>query len=107
MPRYINADALTAELNDMDGMIYRDLADILAAAPTADVAPVRRGEWIAEQKSAEYCEFRCSICDYSIGETDQFDETEVKQFSEWYKYCPFCGAMMDADETKEEVCNKV
>lgn len=58
---------------------------------------VVRGEWIAEQKGAEYCEFRCSACDGSIGQTDQFDETEVKQFSEWYKYCPNCGARMDGE----------
>ena len=63
--------------------------------PTISAVPVVRGEWIAEQKGAEYCEFRCSACDGSVGQTDQFDETEVKQFSEWYKYCPACGALME------------
>ena len=63
-------------------------------APTIDAVPVVRGEWIAEQKGAEYCEFRCSACDGSVGQTDQFDETEVKQFSGWYNYCPNCGAHM-------------
>lgn len=72
----------------------KELRMILKYVPTIDAVPVVRGEWIAEQKGAEYCEFRCSICDGSIGQTDQFDETEVKQFSEWYKYCPMCGAMM-------------
>lgn len=104
MPKYIDAEALyrriKAETNPYGKPTIEyesgvKCLDVIDAAPTADVAPVRRGEWIAEQKSAEYCEFRCSICDYSIGETDQFDETEVKQFSEWYKYCPCCGAMME------------
>jgi predicted methyltransferase len=76
----------------------RDVVDMLESRPTIDAVPVVRGEWIAEQKGAEYCEFRCSACDGSVGQTDQFDETEVKQFSEWYKYCPNCGARMDGAE---------
>lgn len=66
-----------------------------AANIIRDGIPAVRGEWIAEQKNAEYCEFRCSECGESAGETDQFDETELKQFSEWYEFCPNCGAKME------------
>ena len=72
----------------------KELQMILKYVPTVDAVLVMRGEWMAEQKNVEYCEFVCSVCDCSIGQTDQFDETEVKQFSEWCKYCPNCGAKM-------------
>lgn len=73
--------------------------EIINDAPTIDTE--RHGRWVAEQKDSEYCEFRCSECDFSFGETDQFDETESKQFSEWIKHCPNCGRKMDKeDESK-------
>lgn len=81
-----------------DGMFdVDDIVNAIMGAPTVDATPVVHGKWIAEQKGAEYCEFRCSECDSSIGETDQFDETETMQFGEWYKYCPNCGAKMDKE----------
>ena len=92
--RLIDKDALIAYIK-ANGYVY---ANTLEGFPEVDAVPVVRGEWIAEQKGAEYCEFRCSACDGSVGQTDQFDETEVKQFSEWYKYCPTCGARMDGAE---------
>lgn len=79
----------------------KELKMILKYVETISDVPVVRGEWIAEQKGAEYCEFRCSECDHSVGQTDQFDETEVKQFSEWYNYCPNCGAKMVSGESLE------
>lgn len=102
--RLIDKDAT---LHDLENGVYPasmtytlavDIAKgLIEVASEIDAMPVVRGEWIAEQKGAEYCEFRCSVCDGSIGQTDQFDETEVKQFSEWYKYCPCCGARMDGE----------
>ena len=81
----------TRKMTTNEKMCY----DMGYAQGKQDAVPVVRGEWIAEQKGAEHCEFRCSACDESVGQTDQFDETEVKQFSEWYKYCPACGAKME------------
>lgn len=100
--KLIDADALMDDIKETienSGCVNHEgeILDCIAYADEIDAVPVVRGEWIAEQKTAEYCELRCSICDYSIGETDQFDETEVKQFSEWYKYCPCCGARMDGE----------
>lgn len=72
----------------------KELRMILKYVPTINAVPVVRGEWIAEQKGAEYCEFTCSVCCFSFGETDQFDETETDEFSKWIRYCPACGARM-------------
>ena len=112
--RLIDADALEVFVKTVRQGIYLDktVSDIpirdsmllnfqqyVHLQPTIAAVPVVRcGEWIAEQKNAEYCEFRCSECDNSVGQTDQFDETEVKQFSEWYNYCPSCGAKMVSEE---------
>jgi hypothetical protein len=99
--RLIDADALIQKRSHAKAYspdMYVIGQGYVMDAPTIDAVPVVRGEWIAEQKGAEYCEFRCSACDESVGQTDQFDETEVKQFSEWYKYCPNCGARMDGAE---------
>ena len=47
--------------------------------PIADVAPVRHGRWDSDMSGAW-----CSVCgEYSEGE---------------YRYCPNCGARMDAKE---------
>ena len=46
--------------------------------PEVEAAPVVCGKRLAEQKNAEYCELHCSSCEYCVGRTDQFDETEVK-----------------------------
>lgn len=94
----VELDAWARIIQNPDHYMRADALHIIDTAPEIDAVPVVRGEWIAEQKGAEYCEFRCSACDGSVGQTDQFDETEVKQFSEWYKYCPTCGARMDGAE---------
>lgn len=90
MPRYINADALTAELNDMDGMIYRDLADILAAVPSADVAPVVHGEWLFIANGVEAPE--CSVCGWAVISEDFENRSGLPPY---HKYCGHCGARMD------------
>ena len=59
-------------------------------APTIDAEPVRHGKWIpykayiGKHKDSWVDEVRCSRCRYPFGEP------------EW-KYCPECGAMMDAE----------
>jgi hypothetical protein len=89
MPKYINADALTAELNDMDGMIYRDLADILAAVPSADVAPVRRGRWeITDAYPHWMC---CSVCHKAVVRNIEV----IERYEIPTSFCPNCGALME------------
>lgn len=62
--------------------------------PTVDAVPVRHGKWIDDGQHADFFphhEWRCSECG------EQVLEIGVP----WFKYCPNCGARMDA-ERKEE-----
>jgi len=93
MPKYINADALTAELNDMDGMIYRDLADILAVVPSADVAKVRHGRWeITDAYPHWMC---CSVCHKAVVRNIEV----IERYEIPTSFCSNCGAKMDGDKT--------
>lgn len=60
-------------------MLY-EIQDTLEDLPTEDVAPVRHGYWIRWAMSDE-----CSECGYDTG-----------KYSEGTKFCPDCGAKMDA-----------
>ena len=55
----------------------------LTKFPAADVAPVRRGRWIASRD--EFC--TCSICKYPV--YVGWNQTNC---------CPHCGALMDKEE---------
>lgn len=103
MPRYIDANKIvvdaiqerrfviqTLDIQDHETTIqtvYADLADFIAAQPTADVVEVRRGEWV-ERDGKTWC----SLCDKSN-----------KQYKP--PFCPHCGADMresgKAEEDKE------
>ena len=81
---------------DNDGAdCFRDCIDLLDSIPAADVVPVRRGNWeewwpgIAEIMTGEEMLYRCSACDAKYADIDG------------YKYCPYCGAKMDKEETNE------
>lgn len=55
-------------------------------APTVDAAPVQHGHWIhdgpAFKGGVDW--YRCSVCG-------------CRDVVEWMKYCPNCGARMDAE----------
>ena len=61
------------------------IASEIADIPTADVAPVVHGRWIASHD--EFC--ACSICKYPV-------------YVGWNQtnYCPNCGANMNLEEEK-------
>jgi len=61
------------------------LSDI-AAIPAADVAPVRRGQWIAADDVGDCC-YKCSECGF-VRDAYLLDAR---------KYCPNCGAKMDGE----------
>ena len=52
--------------------------------PAADVAPVRHGRWIEQEKYTFGVMYDCSICDNRI----------LDNGHPW-NYCPNCGAKMD------------
>ena len=64
--------------------------------PTADVAPVRHGHWIAEVNwtLGDYY-YTCSIC------REDFYMIVGTPIDNNYKYCPHCGARMDEKERDE------
>ena len=54
---------------------------VIGKLPAADVAPVVHGRWIAQDETLT--RFMCSNC-------------ESKNYDGYEKYCPNCGAKMDA-----------
>ena len=99
-------DALTvsALLRNLDSVedgpahMYKRAAErIIAVVPAADVEPVRHGHYIGTEFNGYadgnpvYYEWKCSECDCV------FEDDEPK-----YRYCPNCGAKMDAEPPKEE-----
>lgn len=86
MPRYIDADALKAEMSkdcpddrmvQLFVMIFNACVD---NAPTADVRENKKGKWIYQGKNKK-AEWKCSECG------DCFDIAG-------YNFCPNCGADM-------------
>lgn len=70
VPRWISAKERLPEKNDN--------------APAVDAEPVRHGKW----KSMGDCGVtECSACEWN-----------TEEYVGDYKYCPCCGAKMDADE---------
>ena len=56
----------------------------------ADVAPVRHGKWIEQEKYTFGVMYDCSICDNRI----------LDNGHSW-NYCPNCGAKMDKPDESE------
>ena len=62
--------------------IWKNLMDL----PSADVAPVVHGKWMKEDRGhVEYCAV-CDQCGFDWMWSDR----------EYFKFCPNCGAKMDA-----------
>ena len=99
MPRYIDADALKAEMSEEcpDDKMVQLIVMIFNAcvdnAPTADVRENVRGKWIKDSDTAFYWE--CSECGaYLFWRKEEYllrskDETN---------FCPNCGADMRTGE---------
>lgn len=58
--------------------------DIIATVPTADVQPVKRGEWLCVGHDDKSYWYRCSVCGYE----------EHENITKHDNYCPNCGADM-------------
>lgn len=92
MARYIDAEKYENELwNSLKG--YRKAPEICAVKnciveleeqPTADVVEVRHGYWIWLEGNF----YECSECPTQT-------EVDEKMNIPLYKFCPYCGAIMD------------
>ena len=76
MDEYINREAVYEYFDRVKTLISRQKA--------ADVAPVRHGRWVEQEKCTFGVFYDCSICGDRI----------LDNGHSW-NYCPNCGAKMD------------
>ena len=88
MARYIDADKLIAEYDRVHVGAPGGARKLMVEAPTADVAPVKHGEWSFRSDGA-YNRTRCycSACGKHSG-IGGIRKNQLKP------YCPNCGAKM-------------
>jgi len=94
----IKKDTYGSLLNDWDHGyncgIERAESEI-ECAPTVDAVPVRHGKWKQWDDYGFEETYECTAC----GES--FVLIEGTPITNGYKYCPSCGAKMDAEEKEE------
>lgn len=84
--RLIDADAMIDRLKEWDTndntdkALYNFTLNRINEQPSVNAQPERHGYWIHWSSSDE-----CSLCSYNTG-----------KYSEGTKFCPNCGAIMDA-----------
>ena len=87
MDEYIKREAVIEAIeNDCSELVYytkEDAIQCVKAIPAADVAEVRHGRWIEQEKYTFGVMYDCSICDNRI----------LDNGHSW-NYCPNCGAYM-------------
>ena len=90
MSDYINRYAVLSVIDDAianNALSYEgcvnEIMEFIAKIPSADVAPVRHGRWLAHRLDNSYTTWTCSVCG-TIG-------------IEAFHYCPNCGAKMQGD----------
>ena len=96
MDKYIKKEsAIKSLLNDCLGQVSysrEDAADCIFWLDTADVVPVRYGQWIEPSRLYYGAkQYECSLC-YS----DTF--WKKHNITEKYPHCPNCGATMDLED---------
>lgn len=92
MPEYIEHERAKEHLN---GDYAYAAAKLLDDIPAADVVEVVHGYW----KDTEYG--TCSVCDRSINEIFDADSSMTTGILLELSACPFCGAKMDGERSKE------
>ena len=108
MNRYIDADELLELYDiDLDGLetdkpwtipievVKQNIKDM----PSADVKPIRHGQWIYGENEEGHDGYKCSECGKFIPwEYDKYDIDFIKEVH----YCSNCGAKMDGEEQKHD-----
>ena len=99
--RLIDADAVNVKQWFASPDNRKRMTEALAAAPTIAAEPVRHGENVSGVHPTD--EFLCSRCGFSCEITelrrDECGMGEANCYEYDCKYCPDCGAKMDAKET--------
>ena len=78
------------------GYYTTTIEEVLKQTKTVDAAPVVHAEWLDgysldHQGNIAYRSIDCSYCE-NIFKTD-----DGEYWKERFKYCPFCGAIMDGE----------
>ena len=96
MADYISRDAVL-ELVEPDARPF--LAERIRNIPSADVAPIKHGEWYWDKDGMDWGigAWRCSACKARSPMWWNADKHSPKNRS-GRSYCPVCGARMDGAE---------
>ena len=91
--RLIDADALLNRMQEdplFDLVERYGVSGVIEAEPTVDAVPVRHGKWIYGN-DFHWHTASCNKCGYQR-------RTDIKAdgWNQW-RYCPNCGARMDAE----------
>ena len=102
MSKFIEAEVLIEKLQDEGADVTADygyeygaefgyslkkIKETIGGLPSADVEPVRHGEWLLVRRMAAAGEFKCSVC----GRTETFSYFNKPENN---PYC-HCGAKME------------
>ena len=86
--KYGNKDEKHQDFSYSTLMMY-EIADEVDDAPTIDVAPVVRGEWLVTDAYPH--RVYCSVC----YKTNVLNEEWLYEKNDYPKYCMWCGAKME------------
>lgn len=90
MAEYIEREALRDALYDADAITMNGVK-ILNQFPAADVVPVKHGQW-----GVDGVYIVCSVC-------NRLTLSPIVKQLPTFKYCPNCGARMDAPSNLAEL----
>ena len=93
MAEYIDREALLLRIDcygtNKFGMLDEDIRAFIKAQPAADVAPVVHGRW---EEASDGDGIVCPFC--------RTDFCTIIYDTEYFNYCPNCGAQMDEKEDR-------
>ena len=102
-----NAQTYSMEFGEYIGDDVRDvdaiLVDRVKNVPAADVVPVVHGEWREDTDPADG-DLRCTHCGIAWPKCvqKQIAEQGIWTLQTLFKYCPNCGAKMDAESEESQ-----
>ena len=95
MSRYIDVDALLLKIDchgtNKFGMLDEDIRDFVRKIPDADAAKVIHSDWHTATVRMNCIDVTCRNC----------HRTEKISITNYFEYCPHCGAKMDGERKDE------
>lgn len=94
-------DAINTVRNTFTGMTADTLELRINGIPSADVAPVRHGRWLAGERMPMYdIKGNLSWGNWYTCNQCEFKTYAIEGHITQYRYCPNCGAKMDEEENE-------